>query len=168
MLKGLRLALLSCLIIFPVFLKANADDLKIGYVNLERVFREAPAAIKASKKMQAEFEERKQNLLRIENYLKSRQATLIEKGASLSDTQRRAKEAELAEMSVSFQRKQQEFNEDLKLRQNEETSAVLERANKAIFDLAKSEHWDLIVQEAVSVSSRVDVTEKVIKKITGD
>ena len=76
--------------------------------------------------------------------------------------------AELAEISVSFQRKQQEFQEDLKLRQNEETSAVLEKANKAIFDLAKSEHWDLILQEAVSVSSRIDVTDKVIKKMTGD
>jgi outer membrane protein len=168
MLKGFRLALLSCLIVFPIFHKAGADELKIGYVNLERVFREAPAAIKASKKMQEEFEGRRQDLLRIENDLKSRQAALLEKGASLSDSQRRAKEAELAEISVSFQRKQQEFKEDLKLRQNEETSAVLEKANKAIFDLAKTEHWDLVVQEAVAVSGRIDMTDKVIKKMTGD
>lgn len=168
MLKGFRLALLSCLVVLPIFQKASADELKIGYVNLERVFREAPAAIKASKKMQAEFEERRQDLLRIESDLKARQAALLEKGATLSDTQRRAKEAELTEISVSFQRKQQEFKEDLKLRQNEETSAVLEKANKAIFDLAKSEHWDLIVQEAVAVSGRIDVTDKVIKKMTGD
>lgn len=168
MLKGFRLALLSCLVVLPIFQKACADELKIGYVNLERVFREAPAAIKASKKMQAEFEVRRQDLLRIENDLKARQAALVEKGASLSDSQRRARESELAEITVSLQRKQQEFQEDLKLRQNEETSAVLEKANKAIFDLAKSEHWDLILQEAVSVSSRIDVTDKVIKKMTGD
>lgn len=168
MLKGFRLALLSCLIVLPIFQQAGADELKIGYVNLERIFREAPEAIKASKKMQAEFEGRRQDLQRIESDLKARQAALQEKGPSLSDIQRRAREAELAELSVSFQRKQQEFQEDLKLRQNEETSAVLEKANKAIFDLAKSEHWDLILQEAVSVSSRIDVTDKVIKKMTGD
>lgn len=168
MLMGFRLALLSCLIVFSVFQTANAEELKIGYVNLERVFREAPAAIKASKKMQEEFEGRRQELLRLENDLKSRQAALQEKGPSLSDSQRRAKEAELTEISVSLQRKQQNFKEDLKLRQNEETSAVLERANKAIFDLAKTEHWDLVVQEAVAVSGRIDMTDKVIKKMTGD
>ncbi len=168
MLKGFRLALLSVLVVLPICQKACADELKIGYVNLERVFREAPAAIKASKKMQAEFEVRRQELLRMESDLKARQAALVENGASLSDSQRRAREAELAEISVGFKRKQQAFQEDLKLRQNEETSAVLEKANKAIFDLAKSEHWDLILQEAVSVSSRIDVTDKVIKKMTGD
>ena len=168
MFKGLRLALLSCLILVPVFFKASADELKIGYVNLERVFREAPAAIKASKKMQEEFEERKREPLRIENDIKSRQASLSEKGASLSDSQRRAKEAELTEMSVSLQRRQQVFQEDLKIRQNEETSAILEKANKAIFEMAKAERWDLILQEAVSVSGRIDVTDKVIRKMTGD
>jgi outer membrane protein len=168
MLKGLRLALLSCLILLPVHLKANADELKIGYVNLERVFREAPAAIKASKKMQEEFEARRQEILRIESDIKSRQSALSETGASLSDSQRRAKDAELTEMSVNLQRRQQVFQEDLKIRQNEETSAILEKANKAIFEMAKSEHWDLILQDAVSVSDRVDVTDKVIKKMTGD
>jgi outer membrane protein len=168
MLKGLRLALLSCLLVVPVFLKANADELKIGYVNLERVFREAPAAIKASKKMQEEFEARRQELVRLEADIKSRQAALAEKGASLSDSQRRTKDAELTEMSVSLQRRQQIFQEDLKIRQNEETSAILEKANKAIFEMAKEEHWDLILQEAVSVANRIDVTDKVIKKMTGE
>jgi outer membrane protein len=62
MLKGLKLALLSCLIMVPSFLKANAEEVKIGYVNMDRVFREAPAAIKASKKMEQKFEGRRQEL----------------------------------------------------------------------------------------------------------
>lgn len=168
MFKGLRLALLSCLIVLPVFVKASADELKIGYVNLERVFREAPAAIKASKKMQEEFEGRRKELLRVEEDFKSRQAALAEKRGTLSDGQLRAREAELAEMSVSLQRRQEAFQEDLKIRQNDETSAFLEKANKAVVEIATSEHWDLILQDAVSVSDRVDVTDKVIKKMTGD
>ena len=168
MLKGLRLTLICCLAMAPIFQKANADELKIGYVNLERVFREAPAAIKASKKMQEEFEERRRELLRIEDDIKARQAALSDKGVALSDSLRRAKEAELTEMSVSLQRREQLFQVDLKIRQNEETSAILEKANKAIFEMAKSENWDLILQDAVAVSGRVDVTDKVIKKLTGD
>jgi len=168
MFKGFRLALLSCLIVIPIFQKANADELKVGYVNLERVFREAPAAIKASKKMQDEFEGRRQELLRIEDEIRSRQAALTEKRGTFSDGQLRAKEAELTEMSVSLQRRQEVFQEDLKIRQNDETSAFLEKANKAVVEIAKSEHWDLILQDAVSVSDRIDVTDKVIKKMIGD
>ena len=165
---SLKLALLGCLIIAPAFLKANADELKVGYVNIERIFREAPAAMKASKKMEQEFEGRRQELLRIADDIKSRQAALSEHGSTLPDNQRRAKEAEISEMTVSLQRRQQTFQEDLKMRQDEEASAILEKANKAIIEMAEAEHWDLILQEAIAVSDRVDITEKIIKKLAGD
>lgn len=168
MLKGFKLALLSCLVAVPVFHQANADELKIGYVNIERVFREAPAAINASKKMAQEFDGRRQELLRAEDDLRLRQAALSEKGMGLSDSQRRAKEAELTEMSVSLQRKQQVFQEDVKIRQREESSAIVEKANKVILEMAESEHWDLILQEAITVSKRIDITDIVIKKLSGD
>ncbi|WP_162888603.1 OmpH family outer membrane protein [Dechloromonas sp. HYN0024] len=168
MLKGLQRVLLSCLLTGPVSMAVHADELKIGFVNLERVFREAPAAIKVSKKMQDEFDGRRQELLRLENDLKSRQAALAEKARTLSDSQRRVREAELNEVAVALQRREQVFQEDLKIRQNEETSAILEKANLAIVELAKAENWDLILQEAVAVSGRVDITDKVIKKLTGD
>jgi outer membrane protein len=164
----LKPVLLSCLLAAPVFLKAHADELNIGYVNSERVIREAPAAIKASKKMEQEFEGRRQELQRAADDIKSRQAALAEKGFSLSESQRRAKEAELKEATVNFQRKQQEYQEDLKIRQNEETSAILEKANKAIVQIAESEHLELILQDAVFVSSRLDMTDKVIRILSGD
>ncbi|MBS1143624.1 MAG: OmpH family outer membrane protein [Proteobacteria bacterium] len=168
MFKAIRLALLSCLVVLPLFSTASADGPKIGYVNLERVFREAPAAIKASKKMQDEFETRRQEILRVEEDFKARQAALAEKRASLTDSQLRTKETELTELSVALQRRQQLFQEDLKIRQNEETSAFLEKANKAVVEIAKAERWDMILQEAVSVANSIDITDKVIRKMTGD
>ncbi len=166
--KGLRLALLSCLIVVPVFLKAYADELKIAYVNMERVFREAPASIKAGKKMDQEFDERRRELQRIADDIKSRQAALSEKGSSLSDSERQAKEAEVAEISVRFEQRQREFQEDIKILRDEEMSSILEKANKAIIQIAESEHLDMVLQEAIAVSNRVDITDKLIKKLTGD
>ncbi|MBS1229311.1 MAG: OmpH family outer membrane protein [Proteobacteria bacterium] len=166
--KKLKLALLSCLIVVPLFLKAYADELTIAYVNMERVIREAPAAINASKKMEQEFEGRRQDLQRIADDIASRQAALAEKGASLSDSQRRAKEEELAAISVRFQRRQQEFQEDLNIRKNSEASSLLDKANKAIAQIADAEHLDMIFQEAVAVSNRLDITDKVIKKLTAN
>jgi len=168
MLKGLRLALLSCLIAVPVFIKANAGELKIGYVNMQRVLREAPASVQASRKLEQEFETRKQELEGIADDIKSRQAALSEKGSSLSDSDRQAREAEIAEMSLRLQRRQQEFQEDIKVLQDEEISAILEKANKAIIQIAESEHLDMILQEAIAVSERVDITDKLIKKLMGN
>jgi outer membrane protein len=168
MLKGLRLALLSCLIVVPILLKANADELKIGYVNMQRVLREAPASIQVGKKLDQEFEKRRQELQRIADDIKARQAALSEKGSSLSDRERQAKEAELTEISVRFQRRQQEFQEDIKILQDKEMSAILDKANKAIIEIAKSEHLDMIFQEAIAVSERVDITDKLIKKLMGN
>ena len=168
MLKGLWLALLSCLIVVPTFLKANADELKIGFVSIERVMREAPAAIKAAKKVDQAFEKRKQDLQLLANDIKSREAALSKMGLSLSESQRRAKEAEITALSTKFNLRQQEFEEDIKILQNEETSAILEKANKAIIQVAESEHLDMVFAEAIAVGNRIDITDKVISKLAAD
>ena len=89
-------------------------------------------------------------------------------GLSLSESQRQANEAEITAISVRLKFRQQDFEEDIKILQHEETSAILEKVNKAIVQIAESEHLDLVLQEAIAVSDRMDITNKVIKKLTGD
>ena len=168
MLKVSKLALVACLTVVPFSLDVNAEELKIGYVNIERIFREAPAAIRGGKKLNQDIETRKQELQRMADDIKSQQSALSEKGKSLPDSERRAKEADMAESSVRFQRRQKELQEEIKVRQNEETSALLQKANKAIIQIAESEQLDIVLQDAIAVSGRVDITEKVIKKLTAD
>ena len=60
---------------------------------------------------------------------------------------------------------QREFREDLNLRKNEELAQVLERANKVIAEIAEKEKYDLILQEAVYRSPRIDITDKVLKAL---
>ena len=91
------------------------------------------------------------------------QESLEKNGLTLSDTDRRSKEKELNELSREFQRKQREFREDLNLRQNEENAAIIEKANKAIKQLAETEKYDLIVQDVVWANPRLDITDKIIK-----
>ena len=64
-----------------------------------------------------------------------------------------------------MQRKQREYTEDLNLRRNQELAGLLERANKIIRQIAESEKYDLILQEAVYRSPRVDITERVLKAL---
>lgn len=145
---------------------AAAAEFKIGFVNTERVFREAAPAQKAQKKLEKEFAARDQELQKMAKQAKDLQAYLEREGVTISDTERRNKERDLANLNRDFQRSQREFREDLNLRRNEELSAVQERANKAIIAIAESEKFDLILQEAVYASHRIDVTEKVLKALS--
>ncbi len=145
---------------------ASAVDLKIGYVNIQRIFRDAPAAVKAGKKIETEFSQRDQDLQRIAKQLQAMQEALEKNAVTMTESERRTKEKDLGELSRDFQRKQREFREDLNLRQNEENAAIIEKANKAIKQLAEVEKYDLIVQDIVWVNPKLDITEKVIKALS--
>lgn len=142
------------------------EGVKIGYVNTQRIFRDAPAAVKAAKKLESEFSRRDQDLQRMAKQLQGMQENLEKNSVTMSESERRSKEREFGEMSREFQRKQREFREDLNLRQNEENAAVIEKANKAIKQIAEAEKYDLILQDVVWVSPKLDITEKVIKALT--
>jgi outer membrane protein len=145
-----------------------ADQIKIGFVNTERVLREATPAQKAQKKLEKEFQPRDQELQKMDKQIKDMQTQLEKEGVTIPESDRRRKERELGELTREFQRKQREFREDLNLRRNEELASVLERANKVIRSIAEQEKYDLILQEAVFVSTRIDITDKVLKALSSE
>ena len=138
----------------------------MGYVDTQRIFREAPAAQKAAKKLESEFSRRDQELQRMAKQLQGLQESLEKNGVTMGESERRAKEKELGDLSREFQRRQREFREDLNLRQNEENAAIIEKANRAIKQIADTDKYDLILQDVVWVSPRLDVTDRVIKALS--
>jgi outer membrane protein len=82
---------------------------------------------------------------------------------TLSESQRANRQKQLVDQDRDFQRKRREFQEDLNARKNEELQQVLERANKVVKQVAEAEKYDLILQEAVYVNPKHDITEKVIR-----
>lgn len=157
--------LVALTVALPMSYASASDGMKIGYVNTQRIFRDAPAAVRAAKKIESEFSKRDQDLQRMAKQLQGLQEALEKNGVTLSETDRRAKEKEINDMSREFQRKQREFREDLNLRQNEENAAIIDKANKAIKQIAESEKYDLIVQDVVWASPKLDITEKIIKAL---
>ena len=164
MLKAKSLVLASLMSILFVAGEAAAE-LKIGYVNTQRIFRDAPAAQKAGKKLEGEFAKRDQELQKMAKQLQGLQENLEKNSVTMAETERRAKEKEFGELSREFQRRQREFREDLNLRQNEENAAVIEKANKAIKQIAEAEKYDLILQDVVWVRPKLDITDRVIKAL---
>ncbi|MDR3054219.1 MAG: OmpH family outer membrane protein [Zoogloeaceae bacterium] len=144
----------------------KAAELKIGYVDTQRVFRTAPAAVKAAKDIENEFSARDQSLQKMAKQLQSLQESVEKNALTLSDADRSKKEREFSELSREFQRKQREFREDLNLRQNEANAAIIEKANKVIKQIAETEKLDLVLQDVVWVSPRLDITDKVVKALS--
>jgi outer membrane protein len=142
---------------------ATAADVKIGYVNTERVYREAAPALNAQKKLEREFASREAELKKLAARGKELEAQLA-KGKP-SDSERRAMERELASIDREYQAKSRDFRDDLNQRRNEEFAAVQERANRVIKQLAEREQFDLILQDVVYVSGKMDITPKVLKEL---
>ncbi len=139
---------------------------KIGFVSSERVLRESAPAVKAQKKLEKEFEKRDQDLQHLDKDLQVMQENLQKNSVTMSETDRKNKEREFNDMSREFQRRRREFSEDLNLRRNEELAGVLERSKKALQEIAESEKFDLIVQDAAYWNPRVDITDRVIKAMS--
>jgi len=140
-------------------------EVKIGFVNSQRILNDAPQAAKAKKKLEKEFEKRDQELLKLSKQLQAAQESLEKNSVTLPEVDRRTKEREFNDLNRDFLRKQREFKEDLNLRQNEEMAAIYERVNKVIKSIAEAEKYDLIFQEAVYANPRIDLTDKVVKAL---
>ncbi|MGZ8155094.1 MAG: OmpH family outer membrane protein [Burkholderiales bacterium] len=143
-------------------------ELKIGFIDAERINRESAPAELASKRLEKEFAPRAQELQRRESQIKTLQGQLEKEAVTMSESDRRAKEQELGRMSLDFQRLQREYREDLNLRRNQELQSLFERANRVIKQIAESEKYDLILQEAVYRSPRLDITDRVLKALSSE
>ncbi len=144
---------------------AQAQELKIGYVNSDRVLRDAVPAKSAQAKLEAEFSKREKELADLAGRLKTASDRLEKDAPTLAESERNRRQRELVEQDREFQRKRREFQEDLNQRKNEELAAVVERANKVIKQIFETEKYDLIIQEAVFAGPRLDITDKVIKAL---
>jgi outer membrane protein len=164
MLKVVQICVAIVLAIFAGSGFAQAEG-KVGYVNIDRILRDAAPALRAQKKIEAEFSKRDQDMQKVADQLKRLQDQLEKNAVTMSETDRRNKEREFNDLNKDFQKKQRDFRDDLNTRRQEELSIVLERANRAVRQVAEQEKFDIIFQEAVWSSPRIDITDKVIKAL---
>ena len=148
-----------------VLMPAQAQELKIGYVNSERVLREATPAKAAQAKLETEFSKREKDLSDQGARLKAAADKLDKDAPTLSEAERTRRQRELVEQDRDLQRKRREFQEDLNQRRNEELATVVERANRVIKQIFDAEKYDVILQEVVFAGPRVDITDKVIRTL---
>jgi outer membrane protein len=153
----------ASLLLGGMLMSSHAQEFRIGFVSTDRIFKEAGTAKAAQVKLEQEFSKRERELLDQGTGLKTLSDKFEREAPTLTEAQRVARQKQLVDQDRDFQRKRREFQEDLNARKNEELQLVLERANKVVKQVAEAERYDMILQEAVYVNPKHDITDKVLK-----
>lgn len=155
--------LLAAALVASAF-NVQAAELKVGYVQVDKILQEAPQTSESGKKLEREFSPRSQELDRMAKQIKDLEAALDKDSLTISEAERRNKERDVQNIKIEFQRKQRELREDINLRKNEELSVLQDRVNKAVQSVSEAEGYDLVVYSGVAYASKkIDITDKVLK-----
>lgn len=159
--KGLLGA--GCLVLAAT--AAQAQELRIGYVNSDKVLRDSLPAKAALLKLDAEFGRRGKDIDELRDRLKAAGERFERDQLTLGETERMRRQRELIEQDRELQRRSRQFQEDLSQRRSEEMASVQELTEKVIRRVAEKEGYDLILYEVPYASARINITEKVIKAL---
>lgn len=140
-------------------------QVKVGFVDIARVLRDAALAQRVRKKILADFAERERDLAALAARLERQQQDLQKNNAARRETEQRVKEREIEELGRSLERRRQQFQEDLNQRRNNELASLVEQTNKVVRQIADKENYDLISQNAVWASHKADLTARVIQAL---
>ena len=166
-LKIISNLLVATALVLPVSL-AQAADIKLGFVSIAKILNSAPQAEAASKRLEQEFAPRQKGLVEAQKSLRKQEEKLSKDGAVMSESQRRSLENEIRNQARELKRTSDEFREDFNLRRNEELGKFQKQVLEVINSVAKEEGFDLVVNDSATLyfSPQVDVTEKVLKRLT--
>ncbi len=158
---GFSIALL-CAFALPV----DAQELKVGVVNIPVLLDRSPQTKAAMDALQEEFAPRQREFLAKQKEYEDLAAKVQKDIAVMGESERRTAEKDLRDLQREVTRLQNEFREDLNLRQNEELGILQRSLLKEVQDYAQQEGYDLIVGDGVLFASNaVNITEEVLRAV---
>ena len=134
---------------------------KIGFVNTDKVYRESKDAQSINKTLEKEFGSQFKQLRKLEKQGIELQKLLLSN--KLSPAEQHTQQERMAKINKEYLALKSATDEEYSLRRNEEFASMQQKANQALIELAKAEHYDVIVKDVVYVRSEFDITDKLIQ-----
>jgi outer membrane protein len=161
----MKKVIVFCSIFFMLTNLAFAE-LKLGFVRVDQILKEAPQAAASNKKLESEFKVRTEKLKKEISDLNKEEQDFRKESITLSDSQKEKKQKTIQQTRIDIQRSERELREDIDLRRREEINQLQNKVTQVIESLAKKEKYDLIFYTGVAYSSdTVDMTSKVLKAL---
>ena len=147
---------------------ANAQGaLKIGIINVGRLLEQSPQAEAVTKKLQDEFAPRQRDLQAAQNRLQQQQDRFQKDAAVMGEEERLTLERQIRDGQRDLQRTQNEYLEDLNARRNEEVGKLQRDVLVKVQDFARAQKYDLVLGDAIFVSTALDITDQVLAVLKG-
>ena len=156
---------LSSIAISLVCLATAQAQTKVGFVNTERLLKESGPAQEATRTLVSEFSRREAALGELANDVKRRNDKLERDGSTMSASERNRLQGELSDADSKFQRERRNLEEEIQGRRSQLLAGILERANREVVRVAEAEKIDIVLQDAVWASSKIDITNKVLESL---
>jgi outer membrane protein len=146
----------------------SAQDVKIGFVDPVRLLELSPQGEKALRLLEQEFGPRDKVLINLREKILDMERDLEKNRLVMQIADAQKKQREIDALKRKLKREQEEAREDYNLRRNEELGRLQRLVRETIVEIAKEDGFDLIVEQAVYVSGRINLTERVLERLQGD
>jgi outer membrane protein len=154
------------------FVEFVSAQLKIGYVNSQKILTTLPEAIDAQKKLEGESNKWSQELQAMEEEFKTTQEQLEQQSLLLSDTKKQERAQELQNLYVKMQQYQNDKwgeNGEYFKRKEELFMPVISSINDAINKIGEDEKYDYIFDSVAGnilhAKEKYDLTEFVLEEL---
>ena len=141
-------------------------EVKIGFVEVQKILKNAPQTVAANKKLEKEFTKRTAKLKKAVKEIKDKESAFRKNSMTMSEGERSKKQREIQSLKIDAQRTEREVREDIDLRRREEIAKVQAQVNIAVEKVAKEQGYDLVLYQGVAYAGKkVDITSTVIKAL---
>ena len=141
-------------------------EVKIGFVEVQKILKNAPQTVKANKKLEKEFTKRTARLKKVVKSIKDKESAFRKNSMTMSEGERAKKQKEIQSLKIDAQRTEREVREDIDIRRREEIAKVQAQVNIAVEKVAKDQGYDLVLYQGVAYAGKkVDITSIVIKAL---
>ena len=161
--KKIAAILLSIFLLFPFTIYA---EIKIGYVVVEKVLKDAPQTASSNKKLEKEFKSRTDGLQKKVKAIQAQEKDFKKNSLTMTDSDKQKAQKKIQNSKIDVQRIERELREDIDIRRREEIGKLQQQINKSIEELAEKEKYDLILYQGVAYAAKgIDITDDLIKAL---
>jgi outer membrane protein len=163
-----RSALLAIFLVASSPVVAMAEDVKLGYVDLQRALNETEDGRKAKANLKKVFDQKQKELDEQQEQLKKDIEDLNKKRTLLPADKVREKEAELQDRMQKVQQTYMRHQQDLSGKEQEATGKIFERMSRIISKIAQAENFTMIFDKQQSsvlfAKPHLDLTNDLIRR----
>lgn len=147
---------------------AQAAEVKIGYIDLQKAIQETSAGKKAKKELEKEFNAKKDDLQKRQANIKKMQEDLEKKKGVMTEEARASKAAELQQEMMKYNDFLGQSQSTMQKKEQELTKPVLEKLQATIDKIAKDGGYTMILEKSEQAvlwaKKDVDLTDTVVKE----